>query len=118
MIILPDTSDGSRIRLDEAISDPSFITMLILGKEENQESVSKKAEIRERAMSSTRVVVWAQDLDLLNAKERADYTRSDSAVACVLDLEDRPCAWLSSDEADSFKNLETAFLRGQWGGEP
>ena len=117
MIILPDTSDGSRTKLDEAISDPSFITMLILGTAENQESVSKKAEIRERAMSSTRVVVWAQDLDLLNGKERVEYTNSDSAVACVLDLDDHPCAWLSSKEADSFKNLEKAFLLGQLGGK-
>lgn len=116
MIILPDRSDGSRTKLDKAISDPSFITMLILGTAENQESVSKKAEIRERAMPSTRVVVWAKDLGLLKSEERAKYTDSDSAVACVLDLDDHPCAWLSSDEADSFKNLEKAFLLGQLGG--
>ena len=118
MIILPDRSDGSRTELDNAISDPSFITMLILGKEENQESVSRKAEVRERAMPSTRVVVWAQDLGLLSGEERAKYTNSDSAVACVLDLDDHPCAWLSSDEANSFKNLERAFLLGQLGGAP
>ncbi len=116
MIILPDTSPGSRTKLDNAISDPSFITMLILGTAENQESVSRKAEVRERAMSSTRVVVWAQDLDLLNGEERAEYTKSDSAVACVLNLDDRPCAWLSSNEADSYRNIEKAFVLGQLGG--
>lgn len=117
MLILPDAGPRSRRLLDEAIADRFRITMLVIGDEPGTDVIASKADVRAQALASTRRVVWIRSPDLLTDDEARAYTRNGEAVVCVLDLDDRPVAWLGPDQAQGFAQLELAFLRGQQGAD-
>lgn len=115
MLILPDSSGSSRRLLEEAIADRFRITLLVIGDGNGEDVIASKADVRAQALSSTRRVVWVRDPEVLKPEEHDQYTRGGEAVVCVLDLDDRPAAWLGRDEANSFTALERAFLQAQQG---
>ncbi|HYU29851.1 MAG TPA: hypothetical protein VEK83_12530 [Gemmatimonadales bacterium] len=114
MLILPDTTAGSRKLLDDAIADPFRITMLVLGDGHGEDVIASKADVRAQALASTRRVVWIRDPNLLTSAERKKYMKDD-AVACVLNLRDEPVVWLSRSDDIDLPELEIAFQEGQAG---
>lgn len=111
MLILPDHSDESRKLLDQEIANPFHITMLVIGADAGE--AASRADVRAQALASTRRVVWIQDPTLLKAKDRKEFTKNGAAIACALDLDDRPAAWLTSKETKSYLKIEQAFLAAQ-----
>lgn len=115
MLILPDDTEHSRTLLDEEIANPFHITMLVIGAEQGE--AASRADVRAQALASTRRVVWVQDVQLLTDRELQAYTQDGTAIACAIDLDDRPAAWLTSADAKSFLKIELAFLAAQQGAD-
>jgi hypothetical protein len=115
MLILPsDDRQKARTLLDQAIADRFTITLLVFGDGKGEDQIASKADVRAQAMASTRRVVWIRDPNILSVQEVADYRqKNDEIVVCVLSLDDEPVAFLNRQQADSFVELERAFLKAQ-----
>lgn len=117
MLILP-TNDREKARtlLDQAIADKFAITMLIFGDGKGEDQIASKADVRARALASTRRVVWVRDASILTEDERRLYRKGrNDLVVCTLNLDDEPVVHLNRTEANSFIALERAFLKAQQG---
>ena len=115
MIILPK-NDSSKARklFDAAISIKNRVTMLIFGEDNGEDQIASKADTRAQSLANVRQVVWIRDLDFLTQEERKSFTNNDSTIlACCLNLDDFPVAFLNKKEANSFLKIEKAFLRAE-----
>ncbi len=115
MVILPtDDNQKARLLLQQSIADRFTITLLVFGDGRGEDQIASKADVRAQALASTRRVVWVRDPGILTERERTDYRQdNDDVVACALSLEDKPAAFLSRQQANSFLELERAFLKAQ-----
>lgn len=109
------TTDGkeAKIQLREEIADPTTVKMLIFGNGATQMAIVQKAETR-AATLPMRKVIWVQNPQILSREETDRYRQSlEEIVVCTLDVEGRPVSYLQEQEADSFLNLEHAFIAAQ-----
>lgn len=115
MIILPiDDKVKARELLDQAIADKYTITMLLFCDDNGDIQIVNDANIRARALASTRQVVWVRDVNILTDDEKLAYTQNDpEKIVCTLNLDDEPVVHLKRDEAKSIINLERAFAEAQ-----
>ena len=116
MLILPDSSQRSRKLLDEEIANRFHITMLVIGDGEGMDVIASKCDVRAQAMAAARRVVWVRDPRVLTERERERYTNGGRSVVVALDLDDQPATFLDRTEANSFTDIELAFLSAQQGG--
>ena len=117
MLILPkDNQEKAKRLLDQAMSDRYTITMLVFGDGSDQDQIASKADVRAGALSSTRRVVWIRDVDILTDDQKQIYKiETEDVVACALNLDDKPVAFLTKQQGLSLLELERAFLKAQQG---